>query len=339
MKINKFALFLSLFASVLCHAQELESNVPDLSVSGENRFGVVDAESGNIVVDTVYQYVEIIEGNILQCMYDRYSDGEREIVLPGYVMEVFNVNGDLVYRSCDNLLSADRPPYSATISFAQYKGYKDVEAAALFKAAMNYETEGLRREAFRDYVAAYKLCPEIKVAKERAMAIRGDLASERAAVQAQLDAEALQRQLEAEQRAAALNAVAAALNSTASSLKQIQASQQQQKQRAAASAAAAAAAKQNKAVASESSSSSSSSSSSASSSKSSDSKKKTSKTSSTYHSSAWLYEDDGKCTLCNGSKKCPFCHNGKVLGPAVRTCDYCKGSNVCQRCKGTGKSK
>lgn len=325
-----------LLLSLCCFTTRSHDNdsIPLLTVIGHENFGVADIESGVIVVDTVYQAVEIINGNILQCLSDRYTVNGTEIMLPGYVVEVFNTDGNMIYRSCDNLLSADRAPYTRTIEYARYKGYKEVEAAAKFKAAMDHENNGRRREAFQAYVAAYKLCPEIKIAKERALEIKAQIDGERSLVQSQLDAEEAQRRLEAEQRAAAWSAIAGALNSTAAALNQIQAVQQQSKRTSSASVAVAGSE-------SVSESRSSSSSSSSSSSRSSDRNRKSSKTSSkSSSSSGWSFlEDDGKCTLCLGSKTCNFCHNGKVLGYAVRTCDYCHGSNVCQRCKGTGKSK
>lgn len=334
-KLSLAVVFLLALSCFSTKAQEEDLN-SSLTVIGQNCFGVADIESGRIVVDTVYQAVEIINGNILQCISDRYTENGKVIMLPGYVVEVFNTEGGMIYRSCDKLLSSDRAPYSQTIAFARHKGYKEVEAAARFKAAMDYENKGLRREAFQSYVAAYKLCPEIKIAKERALDIKAQIDGERSTVQNQLDAEEMQRRLEAEQRAAVWNAVAAALNSTAASLNQIQVAQQQQKQRAAAQTASANSSKNEKAT------SSSYAKSSSSSSKSSDSKKKETKKSSSVSSHSgtsmwWL--DEGECTLCHGSKTCNFCHNGKVLGAAIRTCDYCHGSNVCQRCKGTGKSR
>ena len=43
----------------------------------------------------------------------------------------------------------------------------------------------------------------------------------------------------------------------------------------------------------------------------------------------WCYDKKlVKCTLCNGSGNCTFCHGAKVNG---FTCGTCGGSNVCKR--------
>jgi RecJ-like exonuclease len=58
----------------------------------------------------------------------------------------------------------------------------------------------------------------------------------------------------------------------------------------------------------------------------------------------------GKCTYCNGTKKCSFCHGKgtrKVVVPDFpdksiktagyeETCPFCEGKGVCRHCNGKG---
>jgi len=328
-KYLQFRLLTVLLPLLLC-AFPMEAQEPSgLSVIGEKSFGVMNINSGEIILDTLFQEVRIFDDSFVECIYDRYFDGSAYVSLPGPVVEYYNASGNLLSRECGALLSADRPPYSKTVEFAKFMGFNEVQASAEFLAAQDFEAKGLRREAFQRYVAAYKLCPSLSIAKERGMAIRNSIDSERSEVADQLAREALQRQIEAQKRQAAMEAVAASLNATAAAISQIGYAAKAQRSSAAA-------VKQKDSG--EQSLSSSSSSSSSGSSVSSREKKTVTKKSSSSSSSLYHIDFTGDpCTLCRGDKTCNFCYRGKVNG--TMTCNYCHGSNICPRCNGTGLYK
>jgi len=313
-KYLQFRLLTVLLPLLLC-AFPMEAQEPSgLSVIGEKSFGVMNINSGEIILDTLFQEVRIFDDSFVECIYDRYFDGSAYVSLPGPVVEYYNASGNLLSRECGALLSADRPPYSKTVEFAKFMGFNEVQASAEFLAAQDFEAKGLRREAFQRYVAAYKLCPSLSIAKERGIGAELQSAREKATVlenQLREAREALQRQIEAQKRQAAMEAVAASLNATAAAISQIGYAAKAQRSSAAA-------VKQKDSG--EQSLSSSSSSSSSGSSVSSREKKTVTKKSSSSSSSLYHIDFTGDpCTLCRGDKTCNFCYRGKVNG--TMTCN------------------
>lgn len=308
-----------------------EEHVHRYTVAGTHALGVWDTMEERLVVDTLYQAVEIFDDLFFECYFDRYWDDGKEILLNGYVVEIWDAEGHIVSRDFDLLLEHDTPPYSNSEAYARAMGFKNLEATILFKNAMNLEQQGFRRDALKGYVAAYRMCPSLTLAKERATTIQKAMRGEQQAIQDQINREKAEEALRQAQQEASMQAVSAALNSMAGTLSQIEALRRQS------------AAQPHRQASASSSSTSGGSSSSGNSNSVSRTKSKTreaekliSKNRVEHARWSLLEKKIIPCTLCHGSKSCNFCTGrGHVNGTV--TCNYCHGSGDCARCGGTGQ--
>ena len=312
--------------------QEVDSTQPRYSIIGENSFGIWDNVSDSLLIDTLYQNVRIYDDMLFECFFDVYTnDAGESVTLPGPVAEYYDVQGTVVSRNFDLMLDADSFPYKASAEYAECMGFKGLEAAVKFKTGIYYENSGKRREAMQSYASAYRAYPEMKVAKERVLAIKNAMQKEQQAIAWQISQEHQAEELERAQREAAVNAISASLNGIAGALSQIQAHQRRQTI-ARAQAKKSASVSHNHAHDDNHSASTS---------------KKTSKTETKSKRSSvindirvenakWWCVDKKpvECTLCRGSKGCNFCSGRGTVG--TKTCNYCHGSGSCARCGGSG---
>lgn len=222
MKAKYMLLFLLLCAGNMLTAQTGTDSNPSHAVSivGVNSFGVLDCRSNQLIIDSVYQSIDIYDGPIIYCSTNIYWNNGVKHRLPASVVDIFNGNGRLISHEFDALLAAETPPYSVTIDFAKAKGYKDLEAYAKFLIGADYQKEGLRREAFQYYTRAYKLNPNLTIAKTYADDIKDQMTAEVSEVAAQIWREDRLAEIAAAERKARYEAMAAAFNQLGSDLAQ-----------------------------------------------------------------------------------------------------------------------
>lgn len=192
-----------------------------VSVVGTNSFGVMEVNTGKLVVDSIYQSVEIYEGPVIYCASDIFRVNGVLYRLPAMVVDIYRADGCLVAHNFEALIQADKVPYTATIDFAKAKGYKDLESYAKFLIGIDYEKQGLRREAYQYYVRAYRLNPDFTIAKTYADAVVAGMKEEQRQELARIRMEDLQAEIAAAEFQARCNAIAAGLNAMGESLAQV----------------------------------------------------------------------------------------------------------------------
>ena len=301
------------------------------AVVGENALGVYDTVEERLVVDSLYQSVEIFDTDIFECIFDRYWNEGKEVLLNGYVVEIWDSHGHVLSRNFDFLMKYDTPPYSTSLNYARTMGFKDLEATILFKNGLDLEQSGYRREALKSYVSAYRMCPSLSMAKERAGAIQRAMTGEQQAAWNQVLQDRAEEAMRQAQREASMQAVSATLLSVAGAISQVDALHRQ-------------AAAQKRVQHSSSSSNYSSEKESSSDSRRKRVKDKLSKNQKEAGNRAaenarWdMVENEFiECSLCYGGKSCHFCSGrGSVNGV---TCTTCHGSGKCVRCGGSGVIK
>lgn len=319
-------------ASFSGKCQDIDSASSHYSVVGENSFGVWDNVKDTLLIDTLYQNVRIYSDMLFECMFDTYTnDAGEAITLPGPIAEYYDTEGIVTSRNFDLMLNASTFPYDTATEYAKCMGFKGLEAAIKFRIGMDYEDKGMRREAMQSYASSYRAYPEMKVAKERALAIKNKMQGEQQAIALKIAEEHRIEELERAQREAAVNAISASLNAAAGAISQIQALQRRQAA-ARTQARTAAATTQSHSHVEEHHTSAKS-------------RANTSKTKTKTRSeiddikienAKWWCVDKKpvQCTLCRGSKGCNWCSAlGKV---GSKTCNYCHGSGKCTRCGGSG---
>lgn len=315
--------------------QDIDSTPSHYSVVGENSFGVWDNVKDTLLIDTLYQNVRIYSDMLFECMFDTYTnDAGEAITLPGPIAEYYDTEGIVTSRNFDLMLNASTFPYDTATEYAKCMGFKGLEAAIKFRIGMDYEDKGMRREAMQSYASAYRTYPEMKVAKERALAIKRKMQDEQQAIAWKIAEEHRIEELERAQREAAVNAISASLNAAAGAISQIQALQKRQAAARTQAGKRAAAATHSHSHVEEHHATSAKSR--ANNSKASKSKTKSEIDDIKIENAKWWCVDKKpvQCTLCRGSKGCNWCSAlGKV---GSKTCNYCHGSGKCTRCGGSG---
>lgn len=193
-------------------------------VVGTYLLGVYDNEADELVIDTVYPYVEILDDGFFEVAYTHWGDEEHEGFLPAPVVEVYNEEGAMVYRDYDALLHVDPSALAAVVEYAKAVGLRDLEAAVAMRQGIDYEAAGKSREAYVKYKQAYRLYPQLTIAKEYADAIMRNMRAKQDSVRNVLRQEAYEN---AVRQAAAMDALASSLSALGSTISQMSTSNRQ----------------------------------------------------------------------------------------------------------------
>lgn len=195
--------------------ENLENGV---QVVGVKHFGVMKTDStgsSQMIIDTVFDEVRIFEGETgeyYQCKYRSYVHSSARRYLPGDVVEFYNAEGELITRDYDDLLTRDYFPYDGVRQYGKDKGLPEVEAAADIACGMYYEGKSQRREAYQSYMKAYKVCPSLTMAKEKADGILQSMKEEQNQIRRQIQVE---HEIAAAEFSAAMNSLSASLQGLA----------------------------------------------------------------------------------------------------------------------------
>lgn len=187
-------------------------------IVGVKHFGVMKTDStgsSQMIIDTVFDEVRIFEGETgeyYQCKYRSYVHSSARRYLPGDVVEFYNAEGELITRDYDDLLTRDYFPYDGVRQYGKDKGLPEVEAAADIACGMYYEGKSQRREAYQSYMKAYKVCPSLTMAKEKADGILQSMKEEQNQIRRQIQVE---HEIAAAEFSAAMNSLSASLQGLA----------------------------------------------------------------------------------------------------------------------------
>lgn len=299
-------------------AQNPEGN-DSIIIFEEGGFGVKRSskDSTQIIVPPTYDYVELLDSvNLIEVRRYSLTPGDSTKKLPAPVIEFYDFDGDLTLRNINLLVEADESGYYCREYQKRYFS-AEMDIALMVRDAANEKINGRRREAYRKYMEIYRKYPNFDYAKNAADNIKESIRDEREATIAQMQQEEAERKAAVEALQASLQQLGNAIGQT--SVQKHSPSAQRRTQAHSSS-------NTQKRTTSNNSST--------------NQRRTTSANSTTtkkapYNSKSvyiWCYDKKlVKCTLCNGSGNCTFCHGGKVNGFTCRTCG---GSNVCKRCHG-----
>lgn len=198
------------FTTLQAQSDTLEAD-DRYEIVGTTFYGVLDNETGTLVVDTIFPYVEIMDGPLFKVAYVHWNKDGHSGTLPQSVTEIYDADGEMVGRNYDALLHEIKPPCTEVINYARAYELRDLEAAATMQEGLAYEAIGMRREAYRKYKQAYRLCPELTIAKQYSNAIMEKMKLYQDSVRTVLRWEEYQRQLRQAEIAAANAALQASI--------------------------------------------------------------------------------------------------------------------------------
>lgn len=194
-------------------------------VVGTYLLGVYDNEADELVIDTVYPYVEILDDGFFEVTYTHWSKEGQEGFLPAPIVEIYDADGDLVSRDYDALLQVGSSSYAEINRFARAFGLRDLEAAVAIQEGIGYEAVGKSREAYVKYKQAYRLYPQLTIAKEYADAIMTNMRMKQDSVKDVIR----QEEYEREMRAARQQQLSATLDALAEGFSQLSVQNKQRK--------------------------------------------------------------------------------------------------------------
>ena len=192
-------------------------------VVGVYRYGIYDNEAENLVIDTIYPHVEIVENGLFEVAYNHWNHDGQEGFLPAPIVEIYDADGDLVSREYDALLRVGASSYAEIIRYARALGLRDLEAAVAMQEGIGYEAVGKSREAYVKYKQAYRLYPQLTMAKEYADAIMSNMRMKQDSIRDVIR----QEEYEREMRAARQQELSATLNALAEGFSQLSAQNKQ----------------------------------------------------------------------------------------------------------------
>lgn len=193
-------------------------------VVGTYLYGIYDNETAELVIDTVYPHVEILDDGLFEVSYIHWSRGDQEGFLPAPMVEFYDAEGMLVSRDYDALLRDGSASYAEVNRYAQAFGLRDLEAAVAMRQGFDYEAAGKFREAYAKYKQAYRLYPQLTIAKEYADAIMTNMRMKQDSVRSVMRQEAYEN---AVRQAAAMDALASSLSALGSTISQMSTSNRQ----------------------------------------------------------------------------------------------------------------
>ncbi|MBP5327475.1 MAG: hypothetical protein J6Y98_06160 [Bacteroidales bacterium] len=342
-KYAVLTLLLSLFTTTYCQNDEPSTLNSRYKVVGEKMQGVWDINNDIMIVDSIYDHVEIHDVGIIVCQYTSFVSYGVVKKLPAPVFESYDINGEKIARNVDYLLQADSMPYTLSLDFARSKGIREVEPMVELMKGMHYEKKKMRREAYKHYMNVYNQYPEFTLAKELADNIMNDMNNERAKIKREIEQEEEMRKIRDAQYTNPYLAFAESMSSLANTLNSIDQNDKAKRnnQPATTSKAKPTSGKNKKG------------------SQQKETKRATSHerervcnfcggTGRCYYMFD-LYASNkhchgtGKCTECHGEGICRSRHtNDYMVCPLCngkKTCCFCSGSGRCSRCNGSGKIK
>ena len=160
----------------------------------------------------------ILDDVFFEVAYTHWGDGEHEGFLPAPVVEVYDEEGAMVYRDYDALLHVAPSALAAVVEYARAVGLRDLEAAVAMRQGIDYEAAGKSREAYAKYKQAYRLYPQLTMAKEYADAIMWNMRAKQDSVRNVLQQEAYENAM---RQAAAMDALASSLSALGSTISQM----------------------------------------------------------------------------------------------------------------------
>lgn len=194
-------------------------------VVGTYLYGIYDNETAELVIDTVYPHVEILDDGLFEVSYTHWSSGGQEGFLPAPMVEFYDAEGMLVSRDYDALLREGFESYAEVNRYAQAFGLRDLEAAVAMRQGFDYEAAGKSREAYAKYKQAYRLYPQLTIAKEYADAIMTNMRMKQDSVRDVIR----QEEYEREMRAARQQQLSATLDALAEGFSQLSVQNKQRK--------------------------------------------------------------------------------------------------------------
>lgn len=198
------------FTTLQAQSDTLEAD-DRYEIVGTTFYGVLDNETGTLVVDTIFPYVEIMDGPLFKVAYVHWNKDGHSGTLPQPVTEIYDADGEMVGRNYDALLHEIKPPCTEVINYARAYELRDLEAAVAIQEGIGYEAVGKSREAYVKYKQAYRLYPQLTIAKEYADAIMEKMKLYQDSVRTVLRWEEYQRQLRQAEFAAANAALQASI--------------------------------------------------------------------------------------------------------------------------------
>ena len=336
-------LLLSLFATTYCQNDDSSALYSRYKIVGEKSYGVWDSYNKQIIVDTIYDHVEIHDVGIIVCQYTSFVSKGIVQKLPAPVFESYDTNANLIIRNVVFLLKADSMPYTLSLDFARSKGIREIEPMVELLKGMHYEKTKMRREAYKHYMNVYNQYPEFTIAKELADNILKDMNNERSKIKSEIEQDEEMRKERDAQYTNPYLAFAESMQSLANSLDAInQNSKAKRNNNSVSTAKAKPSSKKNNK---------------------SQQQQETKKATSHERERVCNYcGGTGRCYYmfdlsannkhCHGTGKCTECHgegicrnrltNDYVVCPLCngkKACCFCGGTGRCTRCNGSGRIK
>ncbi len=212
------------FTTLQAQSDTLEAD-DRYEIVGTTFYGVLDNETGTLVVDTIFPYVEIMDGPLFKVAYVHWNKDGHSGTLPQPVTEIYDADGEMVSRDYDALLQVGSSSYAEINRFARAFGLRDLEAAVAIQEGIGYEAVGKSREAYVKYKQAYRLYPQLTIAKEYADAIMTNMRMKQDSVKDVIR----QEEYEREMRAARQQQLSATLDALAEGFSQLSVQNKQRK--------------------------------------------------------------------------------------------------------------